>query len=255
MKTLSSSKRRKAEVKVEGQNDPDKIKCEEKTKEDERKVDQGRSSSSTGLHPTENRTISKEVTFTILQNNTRSMNASERIEELFQEVQGAKWDVILVSGTWRPNDEVWESNQGHIVMDSGKFTNKHSVAIILNRRWRQRVNWVECVSERVIAASISVHKQPITLVITYMPHSGYPEHQVEKMYDMILRVIGTDKSMKMIGGDLNAELGPGMGVGQASVGHYTLIKANCRGEWVRSGHRCVRARFVISENKTEAHAQ
>ena len=73
------------------------------------------------------------------------------------------------------------------------------------------------------------------------------------MYDMILRVIGTDKSMKMIGGDFNAELGPGMGVGQASVGHYTLKKANCRGEWMRSGHRCVRARFVISVKTKQKH--
>ena len=90
------------------------------------------------------------------------MNSSRRIEELFQEVQVRKWDVILVSETWRSNEEVWESNQGHIVMESGKFTNKHGVAIILHRRWRQKVNWVECVSERVIAASISVNEQPIT---------------------------------------------------------------------------------------------
>ena len=106
--------------------------------------------------------------------NTWSMNSSQRIEELFQEVQARTWDVILVSETWRSNEEVWESNQGHIV-ESGKFTNKHGVAIILHRRWRQKVNWVECVSERFIAASLSVNKQPTTVVSTYMPHSGYPD--------------------------------------------------------------------------------
>ena len=30
----------------------------------------------------------------------------------------------------------------------------------------------------------------------------------------------------------NAELGPGEGIELSSVGHYTLIKANCRGEWM-----------------------
>ena len=38
--------------------------------------------------------------------------------------------------------------------------------------------------------------------------------------------------MKIIGGDFNAELGPGEGIELSSVGHYTLNKANCRGEWM-----------------------
>ena len=62
------------------------------------------------------------------------MTSSERIHELFHELQGTKWDVMLVSETWRPNKEMWESSQGHIVMESGKFGNKHGVAIIVNRR-------------------------------------------------------------------------------------------------------------------------
>ena len=38
--------------------------------------------------------------------------------------------------------------------------------------------------------------------------------------------------MKMIGGDFNAELGPGDGIELSSVGHYTLHKANFRSEWM-----------------------
>ena len=49
---------------------------------------------------------------------------------------------------------------------------------------------------------------------------------------MIRRVIEKDKDVHIIGGDFNAELGPGIGVEQASVGHYTLKDANCRGEWM-----------------------
>ena len=160
------------------------------------------------------------------------MSSSERFEELLQEIQGEKWDVILLSETWRPNKEIWESHQGHIIMESGKFENKHGVAIIVNSRWRQRINWFECISERVIAASISVNRHPISLISAYMPHSGYPDHQVEKTYGAFRRVIGTDKNMNIIGGDFNAELGPGDGVEKTSVGHYTLNKANRRGEWM-----------------------
>ena len=50
-----------------------------------------------------------------------------------------------------------------------------------------------------------------------MPHSGNPDHQVEKTYDAIRSVVGTDKSMKIIGGDFNAEFGPGIGIEQAST--------------------------------------
>ena len=39
---------------------------------------------------------SKGVTFTVLQKNTRSLGSSEKTDEMFSEVQGCKWDVILV---------------------------------------------------------------------------------------------------------------------------------------------------------------
>ena len=38
--------------------------------------------------------------------------------------------------------------------------------------------------------------------------------------------------MKIIGGDFNAEVGPGEGLELSAVGHYTLSKGNCRGEWM-----------------------
>ena len=77
-----------------------------------------------------------------------------------------------------------------------------------------------------------VNKHPITLVSVYMPHSGYPDHHIEKTYETILSTIGKEKSMKIIGGDFNAELGPGEGIESSSASHYTLNKANCRGEWL-----------------------
>ena len=171
----------------------------------------------------------EKTTFIVLQKNTRSMNSSERLEELFSEVHQVAWDVILISETWRQGKEVWET---HIMVESGKFTNKHGDAILLNRRWRNQINWVQCACERVVAMSISVNKQPIVLMSVYMPHSGYPDHQVEKTNKTILTTIEKDKSMKIIGGDFNAQLGPGEGIELSSVGHYTLNKANCRGEWM-----------------------
>ena len=140
------------------------------------------------------------------------MNSSERIEELFSEIYSVRWDVILISETWRQGKEIWEIEQGHIVIESGKFTNKHGVAILLNRRWKNQINWVQCACERVVAASITVNQQPIILVSSYLPHSGYLDNQVERAYKTITTMMDREKRMKIIGGDFDAELGPGDGI-------------------------------------------
>ena len=91
-----------------------------------------------------------------------------------------------MSETWRPKpEEVWVSNQGHVVMGAGRYENKHGVAIIVNEKWKYKVNWTNCISERMIATSITVNKQPITVLSVYMPHSGYADDHVEKTYNMI----------------------------------------------------------------------
>ena len=45
------------------------------------------------------------------------MNSSERLDELLREVHRVRWDVILISETWRQGKEVWETRQGHIVVE------------------------------------------------------------------------------------------------------------------------------------------
>ena len=59
----------------------------------------------------------KEVTFIILQKNMRSMHSSEKIEELVTELEGYRWDAILLSETWRHEPaEIWETHYKHIFM-------------------------------------------------------------------------------------------------------------------------------------------
>ena len=162
---------------------------------------------------------------------------------MFNEVQGCKWDAILVSETWRPKpEEVWGSDQGHIVMGAGKYVYKHGAAIIV-KKWKHRINWTKCISERIIATSITVNKQPITLLSVYMPHNGYADHHVENMYNTIPSILRNNNDMEIIGSDFNAELGPGIGIEQTSVGQYTLKRSEqqrrMEKQWSRST-RCTR---------------
>ena len=58
----------------------------------------------------------KDVTFIVVQKNMRSMHSSERIEEMVCDLEGYRWDVILLlSETWRQNkSEIWETHHKHI---------------------------------------------------------------------------------------------------------------------------------------------
>ena len=125
-------------------------------------------------------TRKKKTTFIVLQKNTRSLNSSERLEEMLSELHKISWDAILISETLRQHKEIWETQQGHIMVESGKFANNHGVAILLNRRLKNRINWIQCACERVVATSITVNKHPVVLMSVYFPHSGYADHHVER---------------------------------------------------------------------------
>ena len=88
----------------------------------------------------------------------RSMHSSEKIEEMVSELEGYRWDAILLSETWRHEQaKIWETHHRHIFMGSGKLANKHGVGIMLNKRWRQRIIDTEYINERAITTTISVN--------------------------------------------------------------------------------------------------
>ena len=97
---------------------------------------------------------------------SRSMHtSSEIIEGMVSELEGYRWDAILLSETWRHEQaEKWETHHKHIFMGSGKFDNKHGVRSMLNKRWRQRIIDTEYIDERAITTTILVNRQRIILM-------------------------------------------------------------------------------------------
>ena len=178
----------------------------------------------------------REVTFIILQKNMRSMHSSEKIEELVTELEGYRWDTILLSETWRHEPaEIWETHHNHIFMGAGKYENKHGVGIMLNRRWRKRIVDTNYINERAIKTTIMVNRRRIDLMSVYFPHSKYADHHIEKMYKTIEKHMPNNKKcIPIIGGDFNAELGLGKGTECKSVGKYTLNESNKSGDWLKS---------------------
>ena len=94
--------------------------------------------------------------------NMRSMHSSEKIEELVTELEGYRWDAILLNDTWRHEPaELWRTQHKHIFMGAGIYDNKHGVGIMLNKRWRERVIDTEYINERAITTTILVNRQHI----------------------------------------------------------------------------------------------
>ena len=196
----------------------------------------GASSSSNQAYKTTSETRSEQfITFIVLQKNVRSLNSSERFEELTQEVEGSRWDAILISETWRAsNAEIWETQHGHRFMGSGKFENKHGVGILVNKKWRRHIKWTDYISERAISTSIAGNKQHVLLMSANFLLSGYADHYVEKVYRSMEQLTNSKKkNIQIVGGVFIAEVGPGYEVEHISVGPHTLKEWNKRGDWMK----------------------
>ena len=144
----------------------------------------------------------------------RSMHSSEKIKELVTELEGYRWDAILLNETWRHQQaELWETHHKHIFMGAEKHDNKHGVGIMLNKRWRKRIIDIEYINERAIKTTILVNRQHINFhecVLPTLEICGITH--VEKMYKTIEKhMVHNNKYIPIIGGDFNAELGPGKG--------------------------------------------
>ena len=102
-----------------------------------------------------------------------------------------------------------DTTQTHL-HGSWKNDNKHGVGIMLNKRWRKRIIDTEYINERAITTTILVNRQHIKLMSVYFPHSKYADHHIEKMYKTNEKHMMINKKyIPIIGGDFNAELGPG----------------------------------------------
>ena len=175
----------------------------------------------------------KDTTFIVSEKNVRPPNSSERFEEMTQEVEGCRWDVFLISETLRAsNAEIWETQQGHIFMGSGKFENKHRVGILVNKKWRKRVNWTDYINERAISTSITVNKQHVLLMRVYFS-SGHADHHVELCTEQSKSRIPRKRTYKLWEGISMPSWDQGMEFERVSVGPHTLEEENKRGYWMK----------------------
>ena len=145
------------------------------------------------------------------------MNSGDRFGDLLKELEGCKWDAILLSETRKKRE-----------MGAGGFNHKHGVGILLNERWKRKIVKTEYVSERIITTTMKYLQRRIELASVYFSHAGYTEVHIEKMYKCIENHCNK-KHTAIIADDFNAQLGPG----DDSESDY--VGPNKRGIWMKQG--------------------
>ena len=70
------------------------------------------------------------------------------------ELHCVECDAILISETWRQTQEIWETQHGHIMVESGQFINKHGGCDTVEQEMEESDQLGgRCESERVVAMS------------------------------------------------------------------------------------------------------
>ena len=106
---------------------------------------------------------------------------------------------------------------------------------MMNKKWGKRINWTDYINERAIATSTTVNKQRVLLMSVYFsPTRTMRTTTLKERTEQSRNTRNPKKkSTQIVGGDFNAELGPGFGVERVSVGPRTLKEGNKRGDWMK----------------------
>ena len=150
------------------------------------------------------------------QKNVGSLNSSERLEELTQEVEGYRLDAILISETWRAsNAEIWATQQGHIYHGSWKIREQP-------RSWNSGEQEVAKTYQldrlQLRTRHMNVDHSPTTLkrYTDQSRNSRNPKRTTYKLWETSMR-----------------NRVPGVGVERVSVGPHTLKEGIKRGDWMK----------------------
>ena len=97
-------------------------------------------------------------------------------------------------------------------------------------QWRTRSGEKESIGQQRTShsnTSITANKQRVLLMSVYFHCSGHADHDVERAYRSIEKLTKSKKkSIQIVGGDFNAESGPGLVSNESMFGQHTLKEEN-----------------------------
>ena len=171
----------------------------------------------------------------MIQKNATSLCSSDRVEELAREVCDCRWDALQISESWRPGrGELRMTLQGHIFMGGGRFPSKHGERKLLNRRWKNKTNWTDHISERAVAVSITVNNKPVLLMSVYTPTRDSQITTLKRHTEQSRNTPNHRRAFKSSVETSTLSWVLALGLERSSVCQYTLNDANKRGGFAQS---------------------
>eukprot|EP00973_Karenia_brevis_P094564 12423135-Karenia_brevis.AAC.1 len=90
------------------------------------------------------------IDFAVILKNARSLTSDERLTEVISELEGEKWDVVLINETWREEKEEFDAlPDGHVWLGSGGTAGRRGVGILVHGTWAGFVHRWSAINERV----------------------------------------------------------------------------------------------------------
>ena len=163
----------------------------------------------------------------IIAKNVQSIMAEDRLTLLLEEVETFSWDILLLTETWREEEEEsFITENGNHFLGAGGSRGSIGVAIILHKRWARNVGKVTICNSRLMAAYVTIAEKYFCFIVPYMPHGGCSDELVEKVYKEMEQIhikAGRQNASSIFGADWNAVVGTWReGDGILTTGAYGL---------------------------------
>ena len=163
--------------------------------------------------------------------NGRSLSSESRLQELEEELERIKWDIIGLCEVRRKGEERIELKSGHTLYYRGTKDGRTSgVGFLIHNRWKNHVVELDSSSDRVARIVIQLSKRyKIQIIQVYAPTTSHSDEEIEDFYEEVSKMNRNGNHyLKIIMGDLNARIGARK-KGECSVGSHGYGARNDRG--------------------------
>lgn len=166
--------------------------------------------------------------------NIRTMRTENHLEELEQELEAIKWDIIGICETRLKGEKKTTLKSGHVLYENNSEINQGigGVALIVNRKIKHEVVKYHAISNRVIYLVLKLNnKYQVQVIHCYAPTSSADDESIEQLYEDITSAKNMEKTYyTIITGDFNAKIGKRHPQDTEYVGNFGLGTRNERGE-------------------------
>ncbi|XP_072378445.1 uncharacterized protein [Diabrotica undecimpunctata] len=164
--------------------------------------------------------------------NVRTLATEDKLNELQEELNCIKWDVLGLSEIRRKVENQLVLKSGHLLHFIGENDKAvGGVGFLVRKKHLDKIIKIESVSSRVVYLILKLNeRRSIKIIQVYAPKTSHSNEEIENFYEDINRAIEKDKTRHLIlMGDFNAKLGFKGDNAEVAMGSFGYGEQNDRG--------------------------